>query len=297
MSRRKPNQLWRLFLCPCLCLWLCMCSPIVALPVMAGEGMRHGAILKMPHNPSQLLLSIQRQAKVGLLRQAMASVEEGLKGNKGDPQLLFMRAQLKEANDELEEAEADYRASWLSNKLEPEQVMHAAWELNHFGGLKTCLDICNQMVKSKNIELSARAYFIRGRVKRDYKQYPDAIKDYQESLRLSPEHMSVNAEFGRLELNAGKFQAAVSSFTRAIGLANDKEQQKVADVLRWRGEAYYKLGKNKEAIDDLTRAIKMAPMQSEFLTMRAEVYKSMKQNDKAEADLKSAKAVQKSIDF
>jgi len=295
MSRRKPNQLWRLFLCPCLC--LCVWSPVFVLPVPARDRMRHGLTLKMPNYPSQSLRNIQRQAALGLLPQAMASVEDGLKQNSRDPQLLFFRAQLREANDDLEGAEADYRAAWLTNKLEPDETMHAAWELNHFGGLKTCLDICNQMVKSKNIETSARAYFIRGRVRSDLKRYPDAIKDYQESLRLSPDRMSANMELGRLELNAGQYQAAVYSYTRAIDLATVKEQQRVADSLRRRGEAYCKLGKNKEAIDDLTKAIKLSPMQSELLTVRAEMYKSMKENDKAEADLKNAKAVQKSIDF
>jgi len=104
-------------------------------------------------------------------------------------------------------------------------------------------------------------------------------------------------ELGRLLLNAGKYQEAVKNYTRVIELATVKEQQKVADARRWRAEALGKLGKKQEAIVDLTEAIKIAPMQSENLSKRAEMYKSMGLKDKAEADERKAREIQDSINF
>ena len=276
-----------------LCLGIFALAPPSA---HARDRMNHGVQLVLPSRPDQYMLNARRQAALGLLPQAMATVEAALKRS-NDPQYLFLRAQLHEANEQLTESEADYRAAWLTNKLEPKEIMHAAWEMNHCGQFKTCLEMCNQLVRSTDKDVAARAYFVRGRVKSSSKNFSEAIADYQESLKLAEDHLQVHMELGRLLLNAGKYQEAVKNYTRVIELATVKEQQKVADARRWRAEALGKLGKKQEAIVDLTEAIKIAPMQSENLSKRAEMYKSMGLKDKAEADERKAREIQDSINF
>ncbi len=76
-----------------------------------------------------------------------------------------------------------------------------------------------------------------------------------------------------------EYQKAVDHYTKAL------EHGDKSWYYRLRGTAYYRLGDDERAIDDLTRAIELWPQYTEALVWRATVYEKLELYDEALADL------------
>lgn len=293
----KSNKTGRLRMrVGCLLLAAVHISIVYVAPAgLARDRLKHGLGLCMPEKPDAVERNVQRLASIGLLPQALSAIETAVKKDRSNGQYLFLRAQLYETNERLEEAEADYRAAWKTGQLDDRELMHAAWEMNHFGGFKTCRDICDQLTRSKRPHFAGGGYFVRARLAGIDRDYPAAIRDYEQAIRVEPGHTQAYFELGRIYFNCGRYQEAVDRITSGLKQIAKTDQQTRSDALRWRGESYAKLGKNQEAIADLSQSIEISPLLGYLLVRRAEVYKKMGLHEKAEADLKKARQVDESI--
>ena len=99
----------------------------------------------------------------------------------------------------------------------------------------------------------ARAYYNRGNVKYDLKDYKGAIEDCQKAVQLDPQLIGAYFNLGISQYSLGNYEAAIQDFTSAIQ-ANAKD----AESYYWRGKVYLKLGNKALACADWGKASRLA---------------------------------------
>ena len=101
---------------------------------------------------------------------------------------------------------------------------------------------------------TAITYYNRGVAKHDLGEYADAIADYDEAIRLQPDHASAYYNRGNAKYALGEYEAAITDYDEAIRLQPDY-------VLAYnnRGLIKYTLGEYAAAIADFDIAIELQP--------------------------------------
>ena len=100
----------------------------------------------------------------------------------------------------------------------------------------------------------AEQYFIRGNNHFQQGQYEEAIKDYDEAIRLNPEYALAYNNRGTAKSKSGQYEEAIEDFDKVIEL-NPKD----AVAYNNRGYAKNRLGQHEEAIKDYDEAIELNP--------------------------------------
>ena len=84
---------------------------------------------------------------------------------------------------------------------------------------------------------------------------------------------------GEAQRFLGKFQDAIAAYTRALAV-NDQ----AAEAYAHRAQALLDLGRNKQALEDVNRAIELAPKWAGAYRIRASVYAALQDSQAAAAD-------------
>lgn len=116
----------------------------------------------------------------------------------------------------------------------------------------------------------AWAYNNRGAAYAQLGRYQDAIRDFDETIRLEPGDPAAHANRGFLLLNSGLPEQAIAAFDSAIGL-----DPAMTGAYRGRGDGYYDLDQYQRAIDDYDRALALGGLdpndEAETRALRAEM--------------------------
>lgn len=87
------------------------------------------------------------------------------------------------------------------------------------------------------------------------KEYLKAIPDYDKVLELDKENVIAYADRGLAELEIGRYLAAITDLGQAIRRKDD-DSNTLSMSYEYRGDAYYKLGMYRDAIESYSNAIK-----------------------------------------
>jgi tetratricopeptide (TPR) repeat protein len=85
------------------------------------------------------------------------------------------------------------------------------------------------------------------------KQMQAAVSDYKKANQLDPASPIPLANLGHVFYELEDFPAALKQFTAAL------ERERDADLYEYRAEILHRLGRNRDAIDDISEAIKLRP--------------------------------------
>ncbi len=132
---------------------------------------------------------------------------------------------------------------------------------------------------------------LRGQLFESTNRYEEALKDYDKASTmperkdsLSKRDMSIKSK-ARVQAKLGKHKDAIATLTKAI-----EQEQSDDETLVLRAAEFAALKQYKEALKDYTQAIEMAPgFAVTALEGRSKVYAAMGQHDLAEKDTLEAK--------
>ena len=118
------------------------------------------------------------------------------------------------------------------------------------------------------------------------KEFDKAIKEFNESLRLDPQQLHTYVHIGHAYAGKRDYKQAIKNYSQYLEHERDSTTFRVssAEVLVWRGEAYYHEGNKDKALEDFSRAINQDPRLTRALYARARFYFEMGQWDKSLSD-------------
>jgi tetratricopeptide (TPR) repeat protein len=111
-------------------------------------------------------------------------------------------------------------------------------------------------------------------------QYQRSIEDFDNAIKLDPEHADALGNRGIAHLNLGQYQRAIKDFDRAIHL----ESNNAAAFITGRGAAYANLGRHQQAIENYNQAIKLDPEYAWAYKNRGISYNKLGQSARACVD-------------
>jgi len=123
----------------------------------------------------------------------------------------------------------------------------------------------------------------RGNIKKDLGKYQEAIEDYNECLKLKPDHYKALNNRGIAKKNIELYNEAIADYNHSISLKPDYE-----DAYTNRANVYRKLGDFQGALNDYDKSLSLKPNSPKTLSNRAAVLIDMKRLDSAITDLSSA---------
>jgi tetratricopeptide (TPR) repeat protein len=129
----------------------------------------------------------------------------------------------------------------------------------------------------------AFAYNNRGIARRALGDNKGAIADYDQAIKLKPDYATAYYNRGIARSALGDNKGAIADYDQAIKLKPD-----YADAYNNRGIARRALGDNKGAIADYDQSIKLKPDAANAYYSRAYVYALLNENRKAIADYQKA---------
>jgi tetratricopeptide (TPR) repeat protein len=97
------------------------------------------------------------------------------------------------------------------------------------------------------------SYYESGKQHQEYKDYQDAINDYDKCLNIYPDSDSIIAFKAQCYYEKGAYQNSITAFTKAI----DMVYRQNADYFAGRGKSYSKFIKHREAQSDFDKAISL----------------------------------------
>lgn len=104
----------------------------------------------------------------------------------------------------------------------------------------------------------------------------EALAEFNTALDLDPHNAKAFYQRGLLYQNEKQYELAVADFTSANGLTPQQ-----ADPLLGRASSYLALGKAKEAAVDLDEAVQAWPQNGQLWLSRGAAYEKLGDNDKA----------------
>ncbi len=126
---------------------------------------------------------------------------------------------------------------------------------------------------------SAMPYLGRGSVWKEKGELENAVNDFTEAIRLSPNYKQAFNNRGNAFHDKGEYERAIQDFTEAIRL-----DPRYATPYRNRSRALREIGEYDRAIQDCTEAIRLNPEYASAYNSRANVFFKVGKYDKAVAD-------------
>lgn len=131
---------------------------------------------------------------------------------------------------------------------------------------------CNGLLASRNLAAEDRPYVIAmlGYTYHELEQYDEALERYSEKIRLQPEAADGYGWRADVYLDQGEDELAIADYTKAVRLQPD-----AADAAAWyqnRGLARYALGDLKGALEDYEQSLKVGGPEATLLLSRGDVY-------------------------
>ena len=142
----------------------------------------------------------------------------------------------------------------------------------------------NDAIRDYNIAIEldpnfAVYYYNRGCSYDDLGEYEKSISDYNKAIELDPDFVNAYNNRAVVYISLGKYEMAVADSEKAILIQPD-----FANPYRHCGKAWKEKGKFNKALRYYTKAIELDPKYKKTYLDRAEVYRLLGENEKAEAD-------------
>ena len=141
-----------------------------------------------------------------------------------------------------------------------------------------------------NRSISAKTYFTWGNTKAGLGDYKGAIADFDNAIRLKPDHANTYNNRGIAKDNLGQHSAAIADFDSAIRLKPDH-----ANAYLYRGVAKSKLGQHSAAIADFDNAIRLKPDHASAYFNRGFVKGLLNRISEAKRDARTALRLAKQV--
>jgi len=147
---------------------------------------------------------------------------------------------------------------------------------------------CNTMIRGGNLpdEDLAAVFAMRGWSYQELGDFPAALDDYSEKIRLQPDAADGYGWRGSVYLQQSDYEKALADYSRAIELGPDAN-----DVALWyhdRGAARYNLGDRQAALADYDQALALLTDDPMFYTDRGYVHFELEDFPRAIADYTQA---------
>lgn len=152
---------------------------------------------------------------------------------------------------------------------------------NGVSGLDQAIADLTEVIKLKP-DLAV-AYYDRGLLYGDKRQYDQAIADYDKAIRFKPDLAEPYNNRGVTYAKQGQYDRAISDYNKSIKLKPD-----YAYAYANRGTTYSLKGQYDKAIVDYDMTIKLRPDLAEAYNNRGNAYHGKRQYDKAIADYNKA---------
>lgn len=131
---------------------------------------------------------------------------------------------------------------------------------------------------------NAEVFFQRGILFRDMNKPTEALADFSKAIALVPTMGKAYFEQGKVHASQKKYDLAVAEYSKAIALGYSGEE-----IYRLRADANGVLGKNEDAINDLSIVIEQFHSKdAEVLRMRGELFAKQKNYPLAIKDFNKA---------
>lgn len=131
------------------------------------------------------------------------------------------------------------------------------------------------------------AYIGRGNYYRDSQQYPQAITDYQNALKVAPKQFENYFNLGDLQHALGKSTEAIETYSKAIQL-NPNYSQAYAN----RGQFYSETNQVQKALNDFNQALALDPENYLGYNNRGNLYLAMGQTEQSISDFSRCLEIQ-----
>jgi tetratricopeptide (TPR) repeat protein len=136
---------------------------------------------------------------------------------------------------------------------------------------------CTRAIQSRLSEKElARAFSNRGNAYNEKEDYDRAIQDYDQAIRLKPNHAPTFSNRGVAYGRKGDYDRAIQDYDQAIRLNPNN-----ADAFSNRGAAYVRKGDYDRAIQDHDQAIRLNPDNANALYNRGNAYRRKGDYDRA----------------
>ena len=129
----------------------------------------------------------------------------------------------------------------------------------------------------------AQLYYMQGNAHRGQGQYEEAITDYDEAIQLLPDYAEAYYWRGRAKHLLEQYEEAITDYDEAIQLLPD-----YAEAYYWRGRAKHLLEQYEEAIADYDEATRLDPNDLHAYRYRAKAKMKIGELSSAQPDLQLA---------
>jgi|GEM_PF-3919375 len=133
---------------------------------------------------------------------------------------------------------------------------------------------------TKAIELDtnfAAAYFNRAVSSFELNDYDDAVKDFNQVLRIDPKETDVFPRLGDCYLKTEQYKSAIENYSKAL----EVEHEERAAILVNRGIAYQKKHEYESAVEDFTSAIELDSLSVSAYNNRAQSLVALRDYNRA----------------
>lgn len=136
---------------------------------------------------------------------------------------------------------------------------------------------------------SAQAWALRGRAHHRLGSHDQALADYQQALRYAPNDTSLLADLARLHTDRGDARRSLTTLHQLLDAY--PPGQEPHEALRLAGDAYFTLGRARDAAETLELAAARGPADADLLCRLAEAQAACGRNDRALIDARRALAI------
>jgi tetratricopeptide (TPR) repeat protein len=134
------------------------------------------------------------------------------------------------------------------------------------------------------------SYYESGKQHQEYKNYQDAINDYNKCINIYSDRDSIIAYKAQCYYEKGAYQDAIDNFTKAI----DMVYRQNADYFAERGKSHSKFKKHREAQSDFDKAISIQVNNPEYHLLKGNDYFIQGKYNFAERDYTKSLSLKKS---
>lgn len=138
------------------------------------------------------------------------------------------------------------------------------------------------VTSKRNFEIASSLFRQGVALQHEYK-HKEAIKKYDDAIKLNPIFAEAYLNRGNAKSNLGLLQDAIVDYDKAIEVVPS-----YADAYNNRGNAKLKLRQNQEAIDDYDKAVKLNPNDADAYYNRGVAKKDLKKYLEAKPDFDKA---------